>query len=138
MVNKVILIGNLGRDPEVNHTQSGTAVATLSVATTRRVKKGDQWESETEWHRVVAWGKTAEFCGNYLQKGSKVYVEGRLSTREWADRYGQKRYTTEVVAESVQSLDPRNDGGNSGNSDTPASPEPFGGMMNGTGENVPF
>ena len=109
MINKVILIGNLGSAPEVKNTQSST-VATLSVATSRAWKdKEGQKHDETEWHRVIVWGATAEFCGKYLSKGSKVYVEGRLQTRKWKDNSGVDRYTTEIVAESVQNLSPRSD-----------------------------
>jgi single-strand DNA-binding protein len=142
MVNKVILIGNLGADPKVSYTQSGTAVATLSVATNRRVKDKDgNFQDETEWHRVIVWDKAAEFCGNYLSKGAKVYVEGRLQTRKWKDQSGVDRYTTEIVATTTQSLTPRGGDGSSGGSyeQPPLPSEPFGGMMGGgTGEDVPF
>ena len=97
-VNKVILIGNLGADPEVRHTQSGTAVSNIRVATSDRVKVGDAWEDRTEWHRVVLFGRTAETAGQYLRKGSQVYIEGRLQTRKWQDQQGNDRYSTEVVA----------------------------------------
>ena len=104
-VNKVILIGNLGRDPEVRYTQGGTAVANFTMATT------DAWQDaagekkeRTEWHRIVVWGKQAEVVGEYLRKGRPVYVEGSLQTREWTDREGQKRYTTEVRAQRIQFL----------------------------------
>jgi single-strand DNA-binding protein len=131
MVNKVILIGNLGADPEVKTTQTGTAVATLSVATSRTWKdKAGQKQDETEWHRVVVWGKTAEFCGTYLSKGARVYVEGRLQTREWADKDGQKRYTTEVVSDVVQSLSPRDNS----QMEKPYDPGHGGDM----GQDVPF
>ena len=132
MVHKVILIGNLGQDTEVKYTQSGTAVAALSVATTRGVKKGDKWENETEWHRVQVWAKSAEYCGKYLQKGSKVYVEGRLQTRQW-EKDGEKRYTTEVVASTVQNLSPRNSESGQGGYDE--SPLPGYGSRD---EDVPF
>ncbi len=98
-VNKVILIGNLGKDPEVRFTPSGQAVATFSIATNEGWKgKDGQDQERTEWHRIVVWGKQAENCGEYLSKGRTVYIEGRLQTREWTDKEGQKRYTTEVVA----------------------------------------
>ncbi len=141
MVNKVILIGNLGADPKVSYTQSGTAVATLSVATNRRVKDRDgNFQDETEWHRVIVWDKSAEFCGNYLSKGSKVYVEGRLQTRKWKDQSGADRYTTEVIAVTIQSLTPRGGDGSTGGGyeQPPLPPEPFGSMGGGTGEDVPF
>ncbi len=90
MVNKVILIGNLGVAPELRHTQNGTPVASLRLATSRRRKdqQTGEWIDETEWHRVTVWGKSAEFCNNYLTKGSRVYVEGRLQTRKWQDQNG--------------------------------------------------
>ena len=143
MVNKVILIGNLGSDPELRYTPSGTAVATLSVATNRKWKDRDgNMQDETEWHRVIVWDKSAEFCGNYLSKGSKVYVEGRLQTRKWKDQAGVDRYTTEIISTTVQNLTPRSgDGGGSGGYEQPPLPsEPFGGVMGGggTGEDVPF
>lgn len=104
-VNKVILIGNLGADPEVRYTTNGTAVVQISIATTERVPAGEgNWEDKTEWHRVVAFGKTAENCGNYLSKGRQVYIEGRLQTRQWEDQQGIKRYTTEIIAREVQFL----------------------------------
>jgi single-strand DNA-binding protein len=104
-INKVILIGNLGRDPELRYTQSGQAVANFSLATTDRFsnREGERQE-RTEWHRVTVWGKTAENCAQYLNKGRSVYVEGRLQTREWEDKEGQKRRTTEVIAQTVQFL----------------------------------
>jgi len=104
-VNKVILIGNLGRDPEMRYTGSGNAVANLSLATTRRYRDRDgQQQEETEWHRVVMFSRLAEIAGEYLRKGSQVYIEGRLQTRKWQDNNGQDRYTTEVVANEMQML----------------------------------
>jgi len=101
-VNKVILIGNLGRDPEVRYTPSGSAVANFTVATNEAwTDKGGQKQERTEWHRVVVWGKAAENCGEYLSKGRSVYVEGRLQTREWTNKEGAKQYTTEIVANPV-------------------------------------
>jgi single-strand DNA-binding protein len=107
-VNKVILIGNLGRDPELRYTQSGQAVANFTLATSERFanKAGEQQE-RTEWHRIVAWGKTGELCAQYLSKGRSVYIEGRLQTRDWEDKEGQKRSTTEIVAQNVTFLGPR-------------------------------
>ena len=111
-VNKVILIGNLGRDPELRYTQQGTAVANFSLATSERFKKKDGTRDErTEWHRIVVWGQTAEFCSQYLSKGRTVYIEGRLQTREWENKEGQKQKTTEVVAQDVQFIGPREGGG---------------------------
>src|SRR5215469_8096021 len=102
-VNKVILLGNLGKDPEVKYTPSGTAVAKITVATNYRYKdKNDQWQDQTEWHNVVLWQRLAEIAGEYLKKGSKVYVEGRLQTRSWEDKQtNQKRYMTEIVANDL-------------------------------------
>jgi len=115
MVNKVILIGNLGQDPEIRYTQSGTAVATLSLATTEKFKEKDgQVKEQTEWHRIVAWSRLAEVCGEYLHKGSKVYIEGKLQTRKYTDQNGVEKYTTEVIAREMKMLSPRGDGGGSG------------------------
>ena len=111
-VNKVILIGNLGRDPEVRYLPSGDAVATLSVATTEKWKdKNGEQQEQTEWHRVSFFGRQAEICGEYLRKGSQVYIEGRIQTRDWEDKEGNKRQTTEVVALSMQMLGRRGEGG---------------------------
>jgi len=110
-VNKVILIGNLGRDPEIRHTTGGAAVANLALATSESWKDKQTGErvERTEWHRVVAWGRLAEICGEYLSKGSKVYIEGSLETREW-DKDGEKRYTTEIKAREMQMLDSKGGG----------------------------
>jgi len=112
VINKVILIGNLGADPELRYTSSGTPVASLRVATTRRWNEKDGGKKEeTEWHRVTVWGKTAEICKEYLAKGRQVYIEGRLQTRSYDDKQGQKRYATDVVAEQVKFLGGKRDGG---------------------------
>jgi single-strand DNA-binding protein len=105
-INKVILIGNLGADPEVRFTPSGQAVANFRIATSEswNDKTSGQKQERTEWHRIVVWGKLAELCGEYLKKGRQCYVEGRLQTREWTDKEGKKNYTTEVVANTVQFL----------------------------------
>ena len=114
-VNKVILVGNLGRDIELRYTPGGAAVATLNMATTEVWNdKSGQRQEKTEWHRVVLWGKTAETLAEYLLKGRQIYVEGRLQTRQWDDRDGNKRYTTEVRADRVVLLGGRAAGG-SGN-----------------------
>ena len=107
-INKVILVGHLGKDPEIRYTQSGAAVASLTVATSRSWtnKSTNEREEETEWHRIVAWGKLAEFCEKYLSKGRQVYVEGRIQTRSY-EKDGIKRYSTEIVADTVQALGPR-------------------------------
>ena len=111
-VNKVILVGNLGADPEVRYTPSGTAVANFNLATREQwTNKSGEKEEKTEWHRIVAWARLGEICGEYLRKGSQVYVEGRLQTRSWEDRDGNKRYTTEIVAQVMQMLgSPRKEG----------------------------
>lgn len=104
-VNKVILVGNLGRDPEVRYMPDGAAIANISVATTDAWKdKNGEKQERTEWHRVAFFGKLAEIAGEYLKKGSQVYVEGRLQTRKWQDKEGQDRYTTEIVADRMQML----------------------------------
>lgn len=111
-INKVMLIGNLGRDPEVRYTSNGQAVASFSIATTEvgAMKDGNRPEY-TEWHRIVAWGRLAEICGEYLTKGKSVYIEGSLRTRSWEDKEGIKRWTTEIVARSMQILTPAGSGG---------------------------
>jgi single-strand DNA-binding protein len=139
-VNKVILVGNLGRDPEIRYTKDGQAVANFTLATTENFggREGKR-EERTEWHRIVVWGKTAENCAQYLSKGRTVYIEGRIQTREWEDKEGQKRKTTEVVAQTVQFLGgPRGSGTGpareSGGFDGPAgdAPAPAG------GDDIPF
>jgi single-strand DNA-binding protein len=108
-INKVILIGNLGADPEVRYTQSNSAVCNLSVATSEqwRDKQTGEQRENTEWHRVVLFARLGEIAGEYLRKGSKVYIEGRLQTRKWQDQNGQDKYTTEIVANEMQMLDGR-------------------------------
>ncbi|WP_462325796.1 single-stranded DNA-binding protein [Desulfoplanes sp.] len=114
-LNKAMIIGRLGKDPEIKYTQSGAAVANLSVATDESYVRDGQKVDKTEWHRVVVWNKQAEFCNNYLRKGSLVYVEGSLQTRSWEDQQGAKRYTTEIRAMRIQGMDSRNqDGGGQG------------------------
>lgn len=107
--NLVILVGNLGADPEVNTTNSGMKVANLRLATSGREKRGDQWEEVTEWHRVVAFGRTAEVLEQYATKGKQLFVRGRLRTRKWQDKDGNDRYSTEVVCDEMKLL-----GGGSG------------------------
>jgi single-strand DNA-binding protein len=141
-VNRVILVGNLGRDPELRYTAGGQPVASFSVATNERWNDREgKTQERTEWHRIVVWGKQGENCANYLQKGRSVYIEGRLQTREWEDKEGQKRQTTEVVAQTVQFLDrregaPRTPGGAGepgGSSDPEPGPAPSGGS-----DDIPF
>lgn len=103
-VNKAIILGNLGRDPEIRYASDGSAIANLSIATTRTWKKDGQKQEETEWHRVSLFGRLAEIAGEYLMKGRPVYIEGRIRTRKWQDQEGQDRYTTEIVGESMQLL----------------------------------
>ena len=112
-VNKVILIGNLGRDPEMRYTPSGSAICSLRIATARTWKNKDSGErvEETEWHSVVMYDRLAEVAGEYLRKGRPVYVEGRLKTRKWQDKEGVERYTTEIVADQMQLLGGRDGGG---------------------------
>ncbi len=112
-VNKVIIVGNLGSDPEVRYMQTGGAVATISVATSEvwKDKENGQSQERTEWHRIVFFSRLAEIVGEYLRKGSKVFVEGSLRTRKWQDKNGQDRYTTEIVASSMQMLDSRGGAG---------------------------
>lgn len=121
-VNKVILLGRLGQDPELKYTPSGAAVANFSVATNEVWKDGDGNKKErTDWHRVVLWRKQAELAGEYLKKGSRVYIEGKLQTRSWDDKDGNKRYMTEVVGDTMTFVDTKVEGSVP---ETPASPAP--------------
>lgn len=146
-VNKVIVLGNLGNDPEYRSTPSGQGVCTLSIATNEKWKDkntGDMQE-RTEWHRVVVWGRLADLCRDYLSKGRSVYIEGRLQTRKWEDKQGQTRYTTEIIAQTVQFIGARGEGGGqnygSGQSSSSSSqssaggdePPPF-----GDDDDIPF
>jgi single-strand DNA-binding protein len=140
-VNKVILIGNLGRDPELRYTQGGQAVTNFTMATSERFtdRNGDQQE-RTEWHRIVVWGKTAENCAQYLAKGRSVYVEGRLQTRDWEDKDGNKRQTTEISAQRVQFLGGPRSGGSGGGQGV-GGPEGGGSAQDpgpGGGDEIPF
>jgi single-strand DNA-binding protein len=115
-LNKVQVIGYLGGDPDMRYTTSGSAVANFSIAVSRSWKdKSGQQNEETEWFRIVAWDKLGEICNEYLAKGSRVYIEGRLATRKWTDKEGNDRYTTEVVASDMIMLDSRGEGGSGGN-----------------------
>lgn len=140
-VNKVILVGNLGRDPEIRYTKDGTAVANLNLATSDSWNDANgQRQERTEWHRVVAWGKLAEISKEYLSKGRQIYIEGRLQTRSWDDKSGTKRYTTEVKADQMVMLGTRGDGGGRDAGPSPGGPpqefsrEPF----EASEEDVPF
>lgn len=148
-VNKVILVGNLGRDPEMRHTQAGQSVANFTLATNERWRDKDgQQQERTEWHRIVVWGRLAEVCAEYLSKGRQIYIEGRLQTRDWEDREGNKRSTTEIVADTMQMLGKRGEGGgferDSGESrsagESPSGESPSGASPSGaspTGEDPP-
>jgi len=133
MINKVILVGNLGQDPEARFTQAGTAVTSLSLATSERWKdKEGNMQESTEWHRIVAWGKLAEICSEYLKKGQQIYAEGKLQTRKWQDNDGNDRYTTEVVMSVMKML------GAKGSSGEASSQGGGGDYGHNTGEDVPF
>ena len=123
-INKAIIVGNLGRDPEVRYTANGNAIANITVATTEswKDKQSGERQEKTEWHRVVFFGRLAEIAGEYLKKGAQVYIEGRLQTRKWEDKSGQERYTTEIVAGEMQMLGSRG-GGTSGAPDDDYSGE---------------
>src|SRR5882672_7675236 len=125
-VNKVILVGNLGKDPEVKYTPSGVPVAKFSIATNERFKdKSGEWQDRTEWHNIVAWQRLAEIIGEYVKKGSKVYIEGKLQTSSWEDKQsGEKKYRTEIVAQELVLLGGRGDGDS--------------GLSRGAGEGVSF
>jgi len=146
-VNKVILVGNLGRDPEVRYIKDGTAVANLRIATSENWNDANgQKQERTEWHRIVAWGKLAEIAKEYMTKGKQIYVEGRLQTRSWDDREGNKRYTTEVRADQILMLGTRGDSGGArgvpSSPDSPDSPDsqpqPPDQPFQATDEDVPF
>jgi len=126
MVNKVILIGNLGGDPELRYTKSGDPVCSMSVATSYKTKGEDE---RTEWHKIVVWGKQGETCSEHLSKGRQVYVEGRIQTRKWQDKEGGDRYTTEVVANRVQFLGKRGAGGSQDDGE---------GAESSGGDDIPF
>ena len=137
-VNKAIIVGNLGRDPELRHTGSGTPVCEFPIATSERYQdKGGEWQERTEWHRIVVWGKQGENCAKYLEKGRSVYVEGQIKTREWQDKDGHKRYTTEIKAHAVQFLSGR-DGGQSGRSSQGPPPDASGKGEKFSDDEIPF
>jgi single-strand DNA-binding protein len=137
-VNKVILIGNLGRDPELRYTGSGQPVANFTMATTENwTNKSGEREQRTEWHRIVAWGRLAEICGEHLAKGKQVYVEGRLQTREWEDREGNKRRTTEITAQQVLMMGRRGEAGGMP-ADEGSPPEPAGETGETGEDDIPF
>jgi single-strand DNA-binding protein len=151
-VNKAILIGNLGRDPELRTTPNGQSVVNFTLATSESwTDKGGERVERTEWHRIVVWGRTAEMCNQYLSKGRSVYIEGRIQTREWEDKDGHKRTTTEINANTVNFLgSPRSsgesggssgspgNGGNNGNSGTPTDGSPSEDAGPPMDDNIPF
>jgi single-strand DNA-binding protein len=147
-INKVILVGNLGRDPEVRYMPSGAAVANLTVATSETWKDKNTGENQekTEWHRVVMFGRLGEIAGEYLKKGSQVYIEGKLQTRKWQGQDGQDRYTTEIVANEMQMLGSRGGGGgsadfggaSSGGEKQPSAAAPAGGGFDDFDDDIPF
>lgn len=140
-VNKVILVGRLGSDPELRYTNNGNPVATISLATSEKWKdKEGQSQEKTEWHRVVLWSKLAELAGQYLSKGRQVYIEGKIQTRKWEDKDGQTRYTTEVVGNQMQFLGSQSDAAPSNNagSDLPPDLGPAPDMNTGTEDDIPF
>lgn len=138
-INKAILVGRLGKDPEIRYTPSGTAIANFTMATSENYKDKDgQKQERTEWHRIVAFGKLAEICGEYLAKGKQVYIEGRIQTRSWDDKDGNKKYMTEIVANTMQMLGKPEDtsalgGGQTIIAESAANPEP-----SSVDEDVPF
>lgn len=137
-LNKVMIIGNLGNDPDVKYTPSGAAVANFSVATNESwTNKDGQKQEKVEWHRVTVWGKLAEVCKEYLHKGKQVYVEGKLQTRQWDDKEGVKRYTTEIVASQVQFLGSAGQGANRAPHPADAGAAP-GGSASFTEDDIPF
>jgi len=138
-LNKVLLIGNLGSDPETRFTPSGAQVANFSLATSESWNdKNGQRQERTEWHRVVVFDRLGEVCGEYLSKGSSVYVEGYLRTRSWEDREGNKRYTTEIVGRTVQFLSPRGESGRQGGEPPPADDCVYQEGAGLTDDDVPF
>jgi single-strand DNA-binding protein len=133
-VNKAIILGNLGRDPELRHTPAGKAVCTLRVATNEVwTDQSGERQERTEWHSIVVWGRQAENCNQYLKKGRSVYVEGRLATRKWQDKDGKDRYSTEIVADRVQFIGGGGSGGGRDFEDQSLEPPPPGGE-----DDIPF
>jgi len=144
-VNKAIIVGNLGADPEVRTTQSGTQVANFNVATTEQyTDQSGQRQERTEWHRIVTFGRLAEICGQYLHKGKQVYIEGRIQTRKWTDQNGNDKWTTEIVAQTMQMLGRAGDGaaemggGSAASNSGAARSAAAGGEMAGEDDDLPF
>jgi single-strand DNA-binding protein len=138
-LNKATLIGNLGRDPEMRYTQSGVAVANFNIATSETwTNKEGEKETRTEWHRIVAFGKLGEICGEYLAKGKQVYIEGRIQTRDWEDKEGVKRYTTEIVANQMIMLGSRDSAVATGAFGGPPSAESESSLPQTPDDDIPF
>jgi single-strand DNA-binding protein len=139
-VNKVILVGNVGQDPEVKYTPSGTPVAKLSLATNERFKdRSDEWQERTEWHSIIAWQRLAEIVGEYIKKGSKLYIEGKLQTSSWEDRQsGSKRYRTEIVARDIVLLGSHENPDDSHQKRNGREQETYGSSSEITDEDIPF
>jgi single-strand DNA-binding protein len=138
-LNKAVLIGNLGRDPEMRYTQSGVAVANFNIATSETwTNKEGEKETRTEWHRIVAFGKLGEICGEYLAKGRQVFIEGRIQTRDWEDKEGVKRYTTEIVANQMIMLGSRDSAVATDSFDGPPPAEPETSLPQTPDDDIPF
>ncbi len=139
-VNKVILVGRLGADPEMKYTNSGTGVCRFNLATSEKwTSKDGQKQERTEWHRIVAWTKLGELCNEYLKKGRQAYIEGRLQTRSWDDKEGNKRYTTEIVADTVQFLGSAEGGSRASTGSLPETDTPFvDEVVDTKDEDIPF
>ena len=135
-LNKVLLIGNVGKDPEIRHLQGGASVATITLATSERYKDRNGESRElTEWHTIIAWRQLADLAENYIRKGSQIFVEGRIRSRSWDDQNGQKRYVTEIQADSIQLLGRRGD--NAAPAPAPAQPQNYGGGYNAPAQPQP-
>ncbi|TXB65790.1 single-stranded DNA-binding protein [Vicingus serpentipes] len=139
-INKVILVGNLGKDPEVRYLEGGTAVANFPIATSETYKDRNSGEKKTitEWHNIVVWRGLAEIAEKYLKKGNQVYIEGKLRTRQWQDKDGSNRYTTEVVGENMQMLGGKRDDSTPSNTNSPTSNEPPIDKSNDIADDLPF
>ena len=138
-VNKAIIIGNLGRDPETRFLPNGDAVCNFSIATTEKWKdKSGEMKESTEWHRISAFGKTAEVCGEYLRKGSSVYIEGRIQTRKWTDKDGNERYTTEIRCDRMQMLGGKSQGDTPQREPVASKPVATGGGFDDMDSDIPF
>jgi single-strand DNA-binding protein len=138
-VNKVFLIGNLGKDPEVKYTPSGVQIAKFSLATSERVKRGDNWEEKTDWHNVVLFARQAEYAKEYLKKGMTVFIDGKISTRTWDDENGVRKYITEIIGNVVKNLSvKRDDGSNHDHSEHAEQESPMNDKEPDTMDDLPF